>query len=59
MKTGEIESNEAAKVYYKNIMTFGVVIGIFLLPLGGKIVDITPAYLFIPITFALKGAVAA
>ena len=36
VKTGQLESNAEAKTYYKNTMTIAVCIGIFLLPLGGK-----------------------
>ena len=56
---GDLESDEAAKTYYKNIMTIAIIIGAVLLPLGGKIADITPAYLFVPITFLLKSSIAA
>ena len=58
VKTGKLDSGEAAKIYYKNTMTIAVIIGVILLPLGGKLADIAPAYLFIPITFLLKSSIA-
>ena len=59
VKTGQLASANDAKTYYKNTMTFAVILGILLLPLGGKIADMAPAYCFIPITFLLKSAIAA
>lgn len=58
VRTGEIASEEAAKKYYMNTMTIAIIIGIVLLPGGGKISDITPAYVFIPVTFFLKSLIA-
>ena len=58
VKDGILPSDEAAKTYYKNTMTVGIIIGLGLLPLGGKIADITPAYMFIPITFFVKSLIA-
>ena len=59
VKTGQLASVNDAKAYYKNTMTVAIIIGILLLPLGGKIADMTPAYCFIPITFLLKSSIAA
>ena len=58
VKTGQLDSDEDAKTYYKNTMTVAIIVGVILLPLGGKISDIAPAYLFIPITFLLKSSIA-
>ena len=58
VKTGLIDNDEAAKTYYKNTMTVAVIIGLMLLPLGGKIADISPAKIFIPVTFFVKSLIA-
>ena len=58
VKLGILPSDAAAKTFYKNTMTVAIVIGLFLLPLGGKIADMSPAYLFIPLTFLVKSLIA-
>ena len=57
VKTGLLADDAAAKTFYKNTMTVAIVIGLVLLPLGGKIADMSPAYLFIPLTFLVKSLI--
>ena len=54
-RKGVLQDNDEAKTVYKNIMVLGVIATAICLPLIGKMVDLIPASIFVPVSFLIRG----
>ena len=49
VKKDALESNDEAKIVYKNTILISLALSLIILPVAGKIADTVPAFIFIPI----------
>ena len=56
IELGVLADAEEAKTIYKNVLTIGAVAAIISVPIIGKLADSLPTYIFLPLSFFIRGA---
>ena len=56
VKNDALESNDEAKIVYKNTILISLALSLVILPVAGKIADTIPAFIFIPVCSVVRCA---